>query len=535
LNDTYSLCIIDDMEDAVDSLVRNIPWLDYKIEVTGTATNGKEGLALVLKLKPDIVLTDIRMPYMDGLDMISSLLKEHPFCKVIIMSGYSDFEYAQKALRLGAIDYLTKPLTPQELGCTMDTVLEQLVKERQLKDQERQLEKRLHESMPLIKREQLNMLIRYETTREAALNRWTNLNLSLGAGRFVIMVAEIDNWLLPDDQIRIQEVEMVRFAIQNIWEETINETAVGIVFPDAYTNRIVSIVNASEAASHRKIGELSRTNIQNHSKYTVSIGVSDEVSIEHLPRAYTQALTALSYNFYTGGNCIFSFSDHQMSMMNAAKCESEKEKELLLSLRAGNAEKMVQWILQIVDSFGDLEQPLAPTELISSVNELLYLIKRELHEALPESYSLLIDQRISDLHKSNIVTVHLMKEQLSSICRMACGWIHSEQESEALKLINRAAEYMDMTLAENLTIGDYASHIHLSTSYFASLFKKTKGLTVHQYILKEKIGAAQKMLLQGRQVQEIAGALGFEDRRYFTEVFKKITGMTPTEFMRRYE
>jgi two-component system response regulator YesN len=521
LNGTYSLCIIDDMEDAVDSLVKNISWLDYKTTVVGTATNGKEGLALVLKLRPDIVLTDIRMPYMDGLEMVSSLLTEHPLCKVVIMSGYSDFEYAQKALRLGAIDYLTKPLTPQELGYTMNKVLEQLRKERQQLDQEHKLEKKLNESMPLIKREQLNMLIRYETTRDAALNRWSSLNLSLGTGRFVIMVAEIDNWLLPSDQIQIEEVEMVRFAIQNIWEETIKEVAEGIVFPDAYTNRIVSIINATDAVSLTKIGEQSRINIQNHSKCTVSIGVSDDVSIENLPQAYNQALTALSYNFYTGGNSIFCFSDHQLGVVNASKSETEKEKELLLSLRAGNAEKMVRLIHQIVDNFGDSEQPLAPIDMLSRVNELLYLIKRELHVALPADYVLLIDQCISDLHKSHIFNVHLMKEQLSNICRTACDWIHSEQESEALRLINVAVEYMDKSLAENLTIGDYAAHVHLST--------------VHQYVLRKKIGLAQKLLLQGKQVQEIAGALGFEDRRYFTEVFKKISGITPTEFMRKYE
>lgn len=407
MNESYSICIIDDMEDAVESLVKNIPWKEYDIRVCGTATNGKDGLSLALQEKPDIVLTDIRMPQLDGLEMVSSLLKEIPACKVVIMSGYSDFAYAQKALRLGALDYLTKPLTPQEVGMTMEKVLELLRTERDNQDQAQRLEKKIHESMPLLKREHLNLLIRYETTREAAEQRWRNLDLQLGTGRFVMMVAEIDHWPLSGDSIRIQEVEMVRFAIQNIWEETIRSETEGIVFPDAYTNRLVSIIHFSDELNVRKIGENGRINIRNYTKYTVSIGVSDPVTIEKLPQAYSQALTALSYN-----------------------CESEKE---------------------------------------------------------------------------------------------------------AIRLVHAATQYIDNTLGENKTIGDYASHVHLSTSYFASLFKKTKGITVHQYVIREKMKLAQKLLLQDKKVQDIAWELGFEDRRYFTEVFKKVTGVTPTQFMQQYE
>jgi two-component system response regulator YesN len=530
LNETYRICIIDDMEDAVESLVKNIAWSDCDIRVCGTATNGRDGLELVLYEKPDIVLTDIRMPQMDGLEMVARLLKELPNCKVIIMSGFFDFEYAQKALRLGALDYLTKPLTPQELDKTMKKVVEQLKAERELQDQTLRLEQKFNESMPLFKYEQLNLLIRYETSREAAEDRWHKLNLEMGNGRFAVMVAEIDNWSLPGDQIRIQEVEMARFAIQNIWEETVCSEATGIVFPDAYTNRLVCIINFMDELNLEMIGERGRINIQNHSKNTVSIGVSDIVTIENLPQAYNQALTALSYNFYTGGNSIFCFSDHQFGGKGMVGCESEKEKELLLSLRAGNQEKMALIMNEIVDHFCDSEPSLAPNEIISRINELIVLIKRELQEAVPLHHLDAINEEFALISRTHVVTVHQLKQLLLSICEFSCGLIHREQESETTRLVNVATQYIDSNLGENLTIGDYAAYVHLSTSYFASLFKKTKGLTVHQYVIREKINLAKKMLLQDKMVQEIAGELGFEDRRYFTEVFKKLTGVTPTQY-----
>ncbi len=530
MHESYTICIIDDMEDAVESLVKNIAWSDYQIRVCGTATNGKDGLAFALEAKPDIVLTDIRMPQMDGLEMVECMLREMPQCKVVIMSGFSDFAYAQKAMRMGALDYLTKPLTPQEVGTTMSKIVEQLRTERELQDQTVRLEQKFNESMPLRKYEQLNLLIRYETTREAAEGRWRRLDLELGTGRFAVMVAEIDNWPLSGDQISIQEAEMVRFATQNIWEETVRTEAEGIVFPDAYTNRLVSIINYTDELNLEHIGEQARVNIQHHSKNTVSIGVSPIVTIENLPLAYNQALTALSFNFYTGGNSVYCFTDHLFGGKSAVRCESEKEKELLLSLRAGNHEKMALNMNEIVDHFCDSEPSLAPNEIISRINELIVLIKRELQDAVPHHHLAVINEEFGQINRSPIVTIHQMKQLLSHICRFSCDLIHKEQESETTRLINVASQYIDENLGESLTIGDYAAHVHLSTSYFASLFKKTKGITVHQYVIREKINLAKKMLLQDRKVQEIASELGFEDRRYFTEVFKKLTGVTPTQF-----
>lgn len=535
MNEQYTLCIIDDMEHAVESLVKNIPWSQYGITIAGTATDGKEGLDLVLRTKPDIVLTDIRMPHLDGLEMVAELLNELPECKIIIMSGYRDFEYAQKALRLGASDYLIKPLTPNEIGNTMNKVLEASKKKRDHQSHTEKMERKVYESMPLFKREQLNMLIRYETTQELAEKRWLDLELNLGSGQFVVMVAEVDHWSSSDQQIKIQDVEMIRFAIQNIWEETIGEYAEGIVFPDAYGNRIVSIVNYKKGLDMKQIGEASRVNIRNYSKNTVSIGMSKAVSLAKLPLAYNQALTALSYNFYTGGDSLFYFSDQPLKTITGLQSEPELEQELLLSLRAGNAKKMADVFEQIVDRLCDLENPVAPDEMILKINEWLILIKRELKAALPLEQMANVDQEISDMIHAQFSTVHQMKLRLNDLCEAVCDLIQHQQEDEAHRLINTAIEFIDQSLADNLTISDYASHVHLSASYFSSLFKKIKGMTVHQYVTNKKIQLAQHMLLEDQQVQEIAANLGFENRRYFSEVFKKMTGKTPTEFKQQYE
>ncbi|KWX83970.1 AraC family transcriptional regulator, partial [Paenibacillus riograndensis] len=109
------ICVIDDIKSVVDMITRKPQWQEYGIEVAGTALDGEEGLQMVREMKPDIVLTDIRMPRMDGLEMTRAILEFAPHCKIIILSAYSEFSYAQQAIRLGAMDFVKKPFSLEEI------------------------------------------------------------------------------------------------------------------------------------------------------------------------------------------------------------------------------------------------------------------------------------------------------------------------------------------------------------------------------------------------------------------------------------
>lgn len=123
---------------------------------------------------------------------------------------------------------------------------------------------------------------------------------------------------------------------------------------------------------------------------------------------------------------------------------------------------------------------------------------------------------------------------IRDFCRQGCAQLRKRQVSESRLLVERGASYIQNHLQQNLSVADCAKAVHLSPSYFSNLFKKEMGVTLAQYITHCRMEKAKELVLEGMQVQDIAGSLGYEDRPYFTELFKKHTGMTPTEFRMKY-
>lgn len=158
------MCVVDDIRSVVDMITTKIPWQEHGIEIVGSATNGEEGLAVIHESRPDLILTDIRMPKMDGLEMTRSILEVLPNSKVIILSAYTDFDYAQKAIQYGALDYVKKPFS-------IDQIIKAVVKAKEIWEQENlnrthvlALEQKMKESMPALRQEYLSLLVHHQTS-----------------------------------------------------------------------------------------------------------------------------------------------------------------------------------------------------------------------------------------------------------------------------------------------------------------------------------------------------------------------------------
>lgn len=412
----YNMCVIDDMKHVVDSIVQNIEWEKHDIHIIGMATNGEAGMRMIRETEPHIVLTDIRMPRMDGLEMISQVLEFLPQVKIIIMSGYADFEYAQRAIRLGALDFIPKPITPNELIQSVSKAKQELEKEKHGQENMQRLQKQVNESLPLLRQDYFNMLVRYFSTEETAKQRLGTLDVELDKAPFQVFVVEIDRYKQPNKDLSISEVELIRFVVHNILEETIRQFTKGFVFRDYQMNQLIGILNIKPGLDIAEIAERCRAHVEQFSRYTVSIGVGPQVErVDELPVSYEKAVMALSYPVHTEGNHVFF-----------------------------------------------------------------------------------------------------------------------EKNDESHMLINQSIQYMKEHLHLGLTVNDCAKVALMSPSYYASLFKKVTGMTFGQYITQERIEQAKKLLLADMQVQEIALQLGIEDRPYFTELFKRHTGMTPSEFKNKY-
>ncbi|WP_246354141.1 response regulator [Paenibacillus phytohabitans] len=530
----FKLCIIDDIKSVVEMISRKPAWQEHGIEVAGTALDGEEGLRIIRETRPDIVLTDIRMPRMDGLKMTRAILEDLPDCKIIILSAYSEFAYAQEAIRLGALDFVKKPFS-------LDEIVNVVLKAKELCREERQetarlavMESKIRESLPILRQEYLTFLLHHQTTEADARSRWAYLDIPLAQHDFFVFVAEIDHFAEKLQGQPVQEVELLRFSLHNILEETISAWTRGVIIREA-TDRYVCIMNGSAPDTAALITEACCTNVSQFSRNTLSIGVGPGVSAIHeLATAYRQALSALGYHFYTGGNGVYHYGNIENKPLSLHSYSAAAEQELLFALRSGNSGKSLQVLDQLFSELLDSELLPEPRYVESVGYELSSKICRVLLEQFPYEQVEPLERGIEAMKNRVHPSLQDIRSLLSGLCREACALVEEARSLESTRIIHQAIAYIRSHLDTGLSLEQVAKQINLSPGYFSNLFKKVQGGSFQQYVMHEKMEKAKSMLIGGLQVQEIAQDLGYEHRRYFSEVFKKYTGMTPSEFKLHY-
>lgn len=347
------------------------------------------------------------------------------------------------------------------------------------------------------------------------------------------MLLEIDHFQERAAELSIREVELIRFSLLNITQETIAEYARCVVFR-ARHNRYLAVMNDCSAVSAVEIAERCCRNIERYTKFTVSVGVGGRVEeTSELPDSYLQANRALAYHLFTEGNAAIRYDD----ILPAGSQEPlslEYKDELLLALRSGNTGKAAAILEDISTSLQSLVSRQNPDYLLSLYDELAASAIRSFYELIPYADIQPLIQRFRAVQGTAGLPLASLQRQLLELCVEGAALVRKNSLSEGQKVIYASLDYIQSHLSEDITVGDCAAHVHLSASYYSSLFKKVTGMTVTQYVTMEKIQKAKALLVEGMPVQEVALAAGYEERRYFSEMFKKITGQTPSEFRAGY-
>ncbi|KRF06068.1 hypothetical protein ASG89_20215 [Paenibacillus sp. Soil766] len=534
MNRVITMVVIDDITTVVNGIAERIQWQKYGIAVVGTAFNGDEGLKLIQRTKPDIIITDIRMPKLSGIEMVENVVSILPDSKVIFISGYSDFDHAQHAIQLGAFDYVLKPFMPDQIMNIVFKARDLVLQQSEQQSNVLEMERKLRESMPLLRQEYLSLLVRYHSNPQTLKKRWDFLQIDMKEESLAVHILEIDQFNHTNMHASIAEIELARFALQNIIEETIHASTKGIVFRDGI-NRMVCMLNCSSSEESLEIAEKYCDNIRRYTKNSISVGVGMTVDhIVDLPLSFQQALTALSYTFYTIENSIFYYGDiAQILPVEGSHYSEEKEKELIYGIRSGNVQKTNEVLEGIFAEWDYLEQKPTPEKTKTLYLQLILAIDKSITIALDQNEEQPIAQFVQELNKLSL-NVRDIQNFVRDICDKYCVVFQGKQQVEAEITITKSIQYIKDHLHINETVNDYAKQVHLSSSYYSNLFKKVTGTSVLQFVVNEKVEKAKLLMVQGLSLSEVAEAVGYEERSYFSDVFKKKTGITPTEFKQQY-
>lgn len=531
-NSKVSLCIIDDIRSVVEGLSA-MEWESLGVMMAGTAYNGEDGLELIREMKPDIIITDIRMPRMDGLAMLRAVQEMNYVCRIILISSYTDFDYARQAVQLGAFDFVVKPFTEEDITAAVCKARDEALQDRAKLLNEEETERKLRESIPLLRQEYMEMLLRYPLSWEQVSSRWEFLDMALEPRHLAVISIEIDGFQDTVAGMAAGQIELMRFTLQNIVEETIRNYTKGMVFRSR-GGRFVAVINARGQSLAMEIAEASRSHIEQYSKFTISVGVGGLAeTVSGLPESSRQAEWALAHHLYTSGNGVIGYSD-VLQADRTVTLPLDFKDELLLALRSGNGVKASALLEELSGSLAQLASKPDPGYLLSVYEELAASAMRLFYEIIPYPDVKPIADRFRSIRRSEVGTLSTLQKDLESLCSEGAELIRRSTLSEGQTTIYKSIDYLKANLHREVSVTECAAQVHLSPSYYSSLFKKVTGMTLTQFATAERIRLAKSMLIEGVPVQEIASAVGYEERRYFSDMFKRSTGMTPSEFRESY-
>ncbi|GGJ27480.1 hypothetical protein GCM10008022_40470 [Paenibacillus hunanensis] len=522
-----TMCVMDDIKMVVNGIAYQIPWEKHGIQIVGTAEDGQRGLEMIRELRPDIVLTDICMPHLGGCDMIRKMIEEHLPSKVIFMSGFNDFAYAQEAVRLGAFDYLSKPFTPAQVVESVVKVREAIIEESEKATKMRLLEMEILQN----RRHQRDDFLRKLLHRAPSVDteqQWNNwqLHKMLPDYRTLILDAE------PGGNKEKSPAKISEHTITAL-REILEEREEGIVLHDG-SQRIVVLIPSSRSLDMEALWQEAAACIEGDGAGPISLGYSTvQEGPAQLAYAYQEADRALGYRFYSSTGGCYSYERTQQTS-DIPRYAPEKEKALLYSLRSGNTEQTEYRLDELFLEWMSQSDYCRPELMVQQFKTLCMTVYRTMLEVLEGMPCDGLAERLSDIQGLPLLTFAEWMNRTTEFCSFCCECIRGQQNKEYSRVIHQVKQYIEDHLDSDLTVNSCARAVHLSPSYLANLFKRETSMTLANYVTTLRIEKAKEWLLEGMQVQLISSKLGYEDRPYFSEMFKKHCGMTPSMFRQHY-
>lgn len=497
--------IMDDEYLVIEAMKTLIDWKKYNIEIVGTASDGQSGFDLIIEKQPQIVLTDIRMPIMDGLSIIEKVKYIYPDIQFILFSGYTDFAYAQKAIVLGVVDYIVKPITADKVEAALCKALEKAGIQGEGEIRDAIWQKLIH-------------------GERIEAEKWEKTDIAMGTHE--ISECLILSCSLPERKKPVEDCINRNKALQRFG-----------VFYSVYPNMQVVICLGNGKNSKEKMLDALQgiLNVWKRDTTECYIGIAyGQVVQTGIPKIYIQSKEAMDYAIFIGEQQVVDFQTlHAGKRLppNMLKYEND----LMKSIVENRPVEIERQVFAFVEECKRLYT--SPDIMKHFILEFIYSalrIKRKSDSY--EDYRTSI--QVSDEYEcpphiyvnqcSNYQ--ELTKWFLDELLRIADTMTDSGNESKTRSQIERVKEHIHMYYQKDLTLFGLAEIAKMTPAYFSNVFKQEVGMTYIKYLTRFRLEKAKELLKDGYKVKDVSVMVGYENYRYFCVVFKKYTGITPQQF-----
>ncbi len=535
-----SVFLVEDEFVVREGIKKNVDWAGSGISFLGEAPDGELAYPLIQKLKPDIVITDIKMPFMDGLDLSRLIRKELPGTKIIILSGYGDFDYAKQAIGIGVTDYLLKPISPEKLLEAVRPVAALVREERGKEENLRRFEEEMKENETLARSKYFDEVISGQLSSADIICRGQSQKINFAAGCFRIVLYEVNDTAqsgeamgysgrvvqftealqkkekeLPRVDIFPRGVEGLAFLVKADSEHELEEN----------TGALLSLLGSLREA----VGEL---------RYFAAIG-----KLTHRPKeiaeSFYSARRVFAYRYLGQKNRTVRY-DESESFKVVDDCPRDSmeidvggfdRNAVRNFLRNGLLSEAPAFAANFFVQLG--ENSLTSMMFRQYVAMDLYLCAADFLRQM-EYGEEEVRKHIGDIGtiSAALVSVQQTKDCLTELIEHAVEARDSKATKRYGKLIEDAKEYIGKNYANGeISLNATAQSVNLSPNHFSTIFSQETGSTFIEYLTDLRMEKAREMLrCTDRKTSEIAYCVGYQDPHYFSYLFRKINNCSPREY-----
>jgi two-component system, response regulator YesN len=521
----YIAVLVDDEPLVLRGLLNHPVWEQLDIHIAGSFNSGLQALEFVKAHHVDILLTDIRMPLMSGLELARQCRLWNDGLKIVIISGYEDFSYAKQAMALHVKDYLLKPVDDHELMNTMQSISEQLDEERATK----RMKSSYMEWFSLAKNEMIRQWIVNNQLSAELLHLLHAQPLAMPEEDLCVGILEMDDLALKRNLTAIeQQADLTKevfgemmgfFQEHNLhYFSRLNEQQVAVVLDN------------KEAIQHVQslVEQIRRKTV-----FTITVGVGNPVqTIDHLSRSYTEALGCLQAKIYLGKGQVITPPQVKQEMLSSTEDLDELIVKLLNHVSEYEVLGIYDGIKEFVTCAASLQAYAIPR------NIALYLIAKldgflnEMNVKLFQIPQIELNQLELLLH---FETLNDVERWLRNNLFHISEYLNVNKIRKKRRLVQEIEEYIVRHLGDEVTLKKVAAHFSFTPNYVGHIFKEETGDNFSEYVTRMRLAKTAVLLREnpGMKIYEAAYANGFNHLPYFTKLFKEQFGMSPSEYRSR--
>jgi two-component system response regulator YesN len=534
----YKVFLVEDEIVVREGIRNSIPWEQTPYSLAGEAPDGEMALSMIADIKPDILITDIRMPFMDGLALSRIVKKTLPWIKIIILSGHDEFEYAREAISVGVEEYLLKPVSARDMIKVLDKIARRIDEEKENLLNIEKLKAQVRSSGDILRDKWLSDFLNGRIPAARAIEQGGEFGVDLMARSCIVIAVGIVSPTGNEEQLF-----PVKLILHNIMEKYPN----GIWFSENEKRFAVFIRETANSAdngapagspveeSAYAIAQAVKYEVERNTGCKVMAGIGPVAErIGEAVNSYQTALKIVNYGIAGG---LFQIADSSLlpkgdfdpaglsaisgdQFVTRLKYVSQKDIDSLAE----------EYIIGLENSFGEnsMAAYFVLGEIIVASSKIVEALGGNIRSIVPFSFNQEDIQRI-------ISSRDLFLEKIKTLLAAVIEYRDAHTAGRYQSVIVRAREYIDGHFTDaDLSLYSTASHVGISPNHLSTVFTQETGENFIEYLTRVRLEKAKQLLREtAMKNADIANETGFNDPHYFSYIFKKHTGLSPRDFRLR--